>query len=70
MKIIIQILLLSGGLICFISGCSDHKTKLSLHAALTELEDLEELVREAPLDSINSVRDRLLEVKRFGLARL
>jgi hypothetical protein len=64
MKIIIQILLLSGGLIRFISVCSDHKTKLSLHAALTELEDLEELVREAPLDSINSVRDRLLEVKK------
>ncbi|MBT5148133.1 MAG: hypothetical protein HOM41_06185, partial [Flavobacteriales bacterium] len=52
------------GLICFLSGCSDHKTKLSLHAALTELEDLEELVRKAPLDSINSVRDRLLEMKK------
>jgi len=64
MKRIIQLLLLSGGLICFLSGCSDHKTKLSLHAALTELKDLEGLVREAPLDSINSVRDRLLEVKK------
>jgi hypothetical protein len=64
MKRIIQLLLLFGGLICFLSGCSDHKTKLSLHAALTELDDLEELVREAPLDSINSVRDRLLEVKK------
>lgn len=64
MKRIIQLLLLSVGLICFLSGCSDHKTKLSLHAALTELEDLEELVRKAPLDSINSVRDRLLEVKK------
>jgi hypothetical protein len=51
-------------LICFLSGCSDHNTKLSLHAALTELDDLEELVSEAPLDSINSVRDRLLEVKK------
>ena len=64
MKRIIQLLLLSGGLICFLSGCSDHNTKLSLHAALTELDDLEELVSEAPLDSINSVRDRLLEVKK------
>jgi len=64
MKRIIQLLLLFGGLICFLSGCSDHKTKLSLHAALTELKDLEGLVREAPLDSINSVRDRLLEVKK------
>lgn len=64
MKRIIQLLLLSVGLICFLSGCSDNKTKLSLHAALTELEDLEELVREAPLDSINSVRDRLLEMKK------
>jgi len=64
MKRIIQLLLLSVGLICFLSGCSDHKTKLSLHAALTELEDLEELVRKAPLDSINSVRDRLLEMKK------
>jgi len=64
MKGIIQLLLLFGGLICFLSGCSDHKTKLSLHAALTELKDLEGLVREAPLDSINSVRDRLLEVKK------
>ena len=64
MKRIIQLLLLSGGLICFLSGCSDQKTKLSLHAALTELKDLEGLVREAPLDSINSVRDRLLEVKK------
>ena len=64
MKRILQLLLLSVGLICFLSGCSDHKTKLSLHAALTELEDLEELVRKAPLDSINSVRDRLLEMKK------
>jgi hypothetical protein len=64
MKRILQLLLLSGGLICFLSGCSDHKTKLSLHAALTELDDLAELVREAPLDSINSVRERLLEVKK------
>jgi len=64
MKIILQLLLLSGGLICFLSGCTDQKTKLSLHAALNELEALEELVKEAPLDSINSVRDRLLEMKK------
>ena len=64
MKNFLQLLVLSGGLICFLSGCSDHKTELSLHAAFTELENLEELVREAPLDSINSVRDWLLEAKK------
>ena len=64
MKNFLQLLLLYGGLICFQSGCSDHKTELSLHAAFTELENLEELVREAPLDSINSVRDWLLEAKK------
>jgi hypothetical protein len=64
MKLILQLLLLSGGLICFLSGCTDQKTKLSLHAAFNELEDLEELVKEAPFDSINSVRDRLLEMKK------
>lgn len=57
-------LVLSGGLICFLSGCSDHKTELSLHAAYTELENLEELVSEAPLDSINAVRNWLLEAKK------
>jgi len=57
-------LVLYSGLSCFLSGCSDHKTELSLHAAFTELESLEELVREAPLDSINSVRDWLLEAKK------
>lgn len=56
--------MLYSGLSCFLSGCSDHKTELSLHAAFTELESLEELVREAPLDSINSVRDWLLEAKK------
>jgi hypothetical protein len=64
MKNFLQLLLLYGGLSCFLSGCSDHKTELSLHAAFTELESLEELVREAPLDSINSVRDWLLEAKK------
>jgi|TARA_B110000914_G_scaffold152154_1_gene133423 hypothetical protein len=64
MKNFLQLLVLYGGLICFLSGCSDHKTELSLHAAFTELESLEELVREAPLDSINSVRDWLLEAKK------
>ena len=64
MKNFLQFLVLYGGLICFLSGCSDHKTELSLHAAFTELESLEELVREAPLDSINSVRDWLLEAKK------
>ena len=57
-------MVLYSGLSCFLSGCSDHKTELSLHAAFTELESLEELVREAPLDSINSVRDWLLEAKK------
>lgn len=57
-------MVLYGGLSCFLSGCSDHKAELSLHAAFTELESLEELVREAPLDSINSVRDWLLEAKK------
>ncbi|MGY8928553.1 MAG: hypothetical protein ACKVHK_02670 [Flavobacteriales bacterium] len=64
MKNFLQFLVLYGGLSCFLSGCSDHKTELSLHAAFTELESLEELVREAPLDSINSVRDWLLEAKK------
>jgi len=64
MKNFLQLLVLYGGLSCFLSGCSDHKTELSLHAAFTELESLEELVREAPLDSINSVRDWLLEAKK------
>jgi hypothetical protein len=64
MKNFLQLLVLYSGLICFLSGCSDHKTELSLHAAFTELESLEELVREAPLDSINSVRDWLLEAKK------
>ena len=49
---------------CFLSGCTDQKTKHSLHSAFNKLEDLEELVKEAPLDSINSVRDRLLEMKK------
>jgi hypothetical protein len=64
MKNFLQLLVLYSGLSCFLSGCSDHKTELSLHAAFTELESLEELVREAPLDSINSVRDWLLEAKK------
>jgi len=64
MKNFLQLLVLSGGLICFLSGCSDHKTELSLHAAYTELENLEELVSEAPLDSINAVRNWLLEAKK------
>ena len=64
MKNFLQLLVLSGGMICFLSGCSDQQTELTLHAAFTELEDLEELAKEAPLDSINSVRDRLQEVKK------
>ena len=64
MKNFLQLLVLYGGLICFLSGCRDYKTELSLHAAFTELESLEEQVREAPLDSINSVRDWLLEAKK------
>ena len=64
MKNFLQLLVLSGGLFCFLSGCSDHKTELSLHAAYTELENLEELVSEAPLDSINAVRNWLLEAKK------
>ena len=64
MKNFLQLLVLYSGLSCFLSGCSDHKTELSLHAAFTELESLEELVREAPLDPINSVRDWLLEAKK------
>ena len=64
MKNFLQLLVLYSGLSCFLSGCSDHKTELSLHTAFTELESLEELVREAPLDSINSVRDWLLEAKK------
>jgi hypothetical protein len=64
MKNFLQLLLMSGGLICFLSGCSDHKAELSLHAAFTEVENLEELVSKAPLDSINSVRNWLLEAKK------
>jgi len=64
MKNFLQLLVLSGGLICFLSGCSENKTELSLHAAFTELENLEKLVNETPLDSINSVRDWLLEAKK------
>lgn len=64
MKSNIHLVVLVVSLICFVSGCNDDKTKLSLNAAIAELKNMEVRVSEVPLDSIYSVRERLLEAKK------
>ena len=64
MKSIIHLVLLTVSLICFVTGCSYDKTKLSLNAAVAELKNMQERVSKAPLDSIYLVRERLLEAKK------
>ena len=64
MKSIIHLIALAVSLICFVTGCSYDKTKLSLNDAVIELKNMQERMSKAPLDSIYSVRERLLEAKK------
>ena len=56
--------MLAVGLMGLLSGCSPDKTKGSLQTAFDELQEMNGRLSDVPLDSINAVRNRLLEAKQ------
>jgi len=64
MKNTLHIIMLAVGLMGLLSGCSPDKTKVSLQTAFDELQEMNGRLSDVPLDSINAVRNRLLEAKQ------
>lgn len=63
MKNLLPLAILSIGLLFFLSGCIEDNNVQSLNSTYSKLELLELRAQKAPLDSINSVRDRLKGAK-------
>ena len=63
MKNLLPLAILSIGLLFSLSGCIEDNNVQSLNATYSKLEFLELRAQKAPLDSINSVRDRLKGAK-------
>ena len=63
MKNLLPLAILSIGLLFSLSGCIEDNNIQSLNSTYSKLERLELWAQKAPLDSINSVRDRLKGAK-------
>ena len=63
MKNLLPLAILSIGLLFSLSGCIEDNNVQSLNSTYSKLELLELRAQKAPLDSINSVRDRLKGAK-------
>ncbi|MGY8917145.1 MAG: hypothetical protein ACKVJ6_02620 [Flavobacteriales bacterium] len=63
MKNLLPLAILSIGLLFCLSGCIEDNNVQSLNSTYSKLELLELRAQKAPLDSINSVRDRLKGAK-------
>jgi hypothetical protein len=63
MKNLLPLAVLSIGLLFSLSGCIEDNNVQSLNSTYSKLELLELRAQKAPLDSINSVRDRLKGAK-------